>query len=104
MENISEEYNKINPIQERIQTDYNIKEEENNKHHDKASTNQKTTTKKIVKNKLIERKNYNTNTNYMTRNNSIKFITPTKVNNISSDSEEKSTYIQSRIYSQKTHN
>ena len=75
-------YDKINPIQERIQTDYNIKEEENNKHHDKASTNKKTTTKKI------ERKNYNTNTNYMTRNNSIKFITPTKVNNISSDSEE----------------
>ena len=56
LENISEEYDKINPIQERIQTDYNIKEEENNKHHDKASTNKKTTTKKIVKNKLIERK------------------------------------------------
>ena len=82
VENISEEYDKINPIQERIQTDYNIKEEENNKHHDKASTNKKTTTKKI------ERKNYNTNTNYLTRNNSIKFITPTKVNNISSNSEE----------------
>ena len=88
LENISEEYDKNNPIQERIQTDYNIKGEENNKYYGKVPTNKKTTTKKIAKNKSPERKNYNTNTNYMTRNNSIKFITPTKVNNISSSSEE----------------
>ena len=104
LENISEEYDKNNPIQERIQTDYNIKEEKKNKCYCKVLRNKKTTTKKTAKNKSPERKNYNTNTNHSTRNNSIKFITPTKANNRSSDSEEKSTYIQSRIYSQKTHN
>ena len=104
LENISEEYDKNNPIQERIQTDYNIKEEKKNKCYCKVLRNKKTTTKKTAKNKSPERKNYNTNTNHSTRNNSIKFITPTKANNRSSDSEEKSTYTQSRIYSQKIHN
>ena len=93
LENISEEYDKNNPIQERIQTDYNIKEEENNKCYCKVLTNKKTPKEKTAKNKSPERKNYNTNTNYSTRNNSIKFITPTKANNTSSNSEEKSTYI-----------
>ena len=82
LKNISEESDNINPFQERLQTDFNRKEDDDIKSNEKALIKKENSIKKINKTKAIKRlNNFNTNTKKPTRNNSRQFITPTKLNN-----------------------
>lgn len=95
LENISEESDKSNSFQERNQTDYNIKENENNNYYEKILINKKIFTKKIQKFEFDKRlKKYNIIGNTLSRNNSSKFKTPTKLNDRSSYSEQKKIHNQ----------
>ena len=102
LENISEESAKSNSFHDRIQTDYNIKEDENIKYFEKVLINNKILTSK---NPHINRINqYNTNTNSLNRNNFRKLIKKTKLKNRTSYSEQKEIHTQSRINSARIHN
>ena len=102
LENISEESTKSNSFHDRIQTDYNIKEDENIKYFEKVLINNKILTSK---NPHINRINqYNTNTNSLNRNNFRKLKKKTKLNNRTSYSEQKEIHTQSRINSARIHN
>ena len=101
LENISEESAKSNSFHDRIQTDYNIKEDENIKYFKKVLINNKI----LKQNTHINRINqYNTNTNSLNRNNFRKLIKKTKLNNRTSYSEQKEIHTQSRINSARIHN
>ena len=102
LENISEESTKSNSFHDRIQTDYNIKEDENIKYFEKVLINNKIPTSKIPH---INRNNqYNNNTNSLNRNNFRKLIKKTKLKNRTSYSEQKEIHTQSRINSARIHN
>ena len=101
LENISEESAKSNSFHDRIQTDYNIKEDENIKYFKKVLINNKI----LKQNTHINRINqYNTNTNSLNRNNFRKLIKKTKLKNRTSYSEQKEIHTQSRINSARIHN
>ncbi len=95
LKNILEESDNINSFQERLQTDFNKKEDDDIKSNEKALIKKENSIKKINKINAIKRlNNFNTNTKKFTRNNSRQFITPTKVNNrrFSSHSANKEKY------------
>ena len=102
LENISEESAKSNSFHDRIQTDYNIKEDENIKYFEKVLINNKIPTSKIPHINRINQ--YNNNTNSLNRNNFRKLIKKTKLNNRTSYSEQKEIHTQSRINSARIHN
>ena len=82
LKNILEESDNINSFQERLQTDFNKKEDDDIKSNEKALIKKENSIKKINKINAIKRlNNFNTNTKKLTRNNSRQFITPTKLNN-----------------------
>ena len=106
LENILEESEESNLFQKRIQTDYNMRDGEKIKSNEKALIKKENNTINIMKNKIVARKkNYNTITTKINKNELSKFNTPTKVNNkrLSSYSEKKIKYNQSLLYSPKTH-
>ena len=90
---IPEEFDNNKSFKEIIQTEYNIKKDENIESHEKLLIKKENNTKKITKNKTIQRIN-NFNTNKLSRNNSRQSITPTKVNDrrFSSHSVNKQKY------------
>ena len=102
LENISEESAKSNSFHDRIQTDYNIKEDENIKYFEKVLINNKIRTSKIPHINRINQ--YNNNTNSLNRNNFRKLIKKTKLKNRTSYSEQKEIHTQSRINSARIHN